>query len=300
MHLLYLDESGVPESHPTQSSHYVLLGMSVFVGTWFALNRQVEGLKKRYALGNLDDFELHASVLRRPYPEQAGMAGFEDLGRQARHDAVMDLRRRRENEDWPNLKGRARQEEARYFRQTNAFVHLTRREREELFSRGLGIVQGYRRGVTLFAEAIDKASLSPSIDPVEEAFTQVISRFERFLRYRSTRAAPVWGIVLVDQNKPREQRLTRLVRRFQQAGTKWGDIDRVVESPFFLDSALNSGVQVADLCAYALRRYLEKEERESFEQIFPKFYRIGRKLHGLRHFTRAGCRCLICQARGRS
>ena len=56
----------------------------------------------------------------------------------------------------------------------------------------------------------------------------------------------------------------------------------------------SSGVQVADLCAYALRRYLENEEAELFSIIFPKFYRAGGGLSGLRHFTAPDCGCMIC------
>jgi len=133
MYLLYVDESGVTNPHASQTSHYVLFGLAVHVGTWFALTRRVRELKSRYALDG----------------------------------------------DTESLEGR---------------------------------------------------------------------------------------------------------------------VDRVIESPFFLDSRANSGVQVADLCAYAVRRYLENGERERFETIFPRFFRQGEALCGLGHFTGEHCSCLICSA----
>ena len=34
MYLLYVDESGVTNPHPSQTSHYVTIGLAVHVGTW--------------------------------------------------------------------------------------------------------------------------------------------------------------------------------------------------------------------------------------------------------------------------
>lgn len=71
MFLLYVDESGVANPHPSQTSHYVLIGLAVHVGTWFALTRRVRALKRRYALdGDADGLELHAAWMLRAYREQ--------------------------------------------------------------------------------------------------------------------------------------------------------------------------------------------------------------------------------------
>lgn len=295
MYILYLDESGVAESHPSQTSHYVLLGMAVHVGTWFALNKQVFGLKRAFALGDPNHLELHAAWIRRPYPEQQQIPDFELLGWQARRDAVLEWREKRQLEVWPLLAGNKRQEDKRYFRSTDSLVHLTFSEREDLLNRSLGIVGDYRRGITLFAEAIHKAHLPPAADPVDQAFSQVVSRFEAFLRRRNTKQ---WGMLVVDYDEHKAAGLTKMLHRFQRQGTPWGDVNHVIESPFFLDSSSNAGVQVTDLCAYALRRYLENQEEERFRLIFEKFDRTGTGLHGLRHYTRPGCSCLICRERG--
>jgi hypothetical protein len=61
---------------------------------------------------------------------------------------------------------------------------------------------------------------------------------------------------------------TSLMRRFHKRGTLWTRIQRLIETPLFVDSSLTSLVQIADLCGYALRRYLENGERDLFERIF--------------------------------
>lgn len=295
MYLLYLDESGVPETHPSQTSHYILFGLSVYEGTWFALDSQVRGVKGRYARGDLREFELHAAWIRRPYWEQERIPNFGELGTEARYEAVREIREHQRENEWPGMPGRKRRRQRRYFRYTDPYIHLTLDEREQLLDDALGIVGGYRRGVTLFAEAIDKSYLNPGTDPVDQAFTQVVTRFEAFLHRR--REKRDWGILAVDHDEHKAQRLANMLRRFQQHGSPWRDIDRVIEAPFFFESEASSGVQVTDLCAYALRRYLENGERERFEIIFEMFDRTGTGLHGLRHYTNPGCDCIICRER---
>ena len=55
-------------------------------------------------------------------------------------------------------------------------------------------------------------------------------------------------------------------------------------------------IQIADLCAYAIRRYLENNETDLFDYIFQRVdINNGRKV-GIRHFPGSGCMCKICQS----
>ena len=77
---------------------------------------------------------------------------------------------------------------------------------------------------------------------------------------------------------------------------------------FFASSAKVGGLQIVDVAAYIVRRYLDtgavpgSHEERLFRSIFPKFDRDGiGKLHGLRHYVVAGpCNFLICTKRGHS
>jgi hypothetical protein len=86
------------------------------------------------------------------------------------------------------------------------------------------------------------------------------------------------------------------MRKFYRNGTVWTSIYHIVETPLFVDSLLTSMVQVADVCAYATRRYFDNQEDELFNLIFPKFDRAGEKLVGIRHYPAPEeCGCLVCQ-----
>jgi Protein of unknown function (DUF3800) len=295
MYLLYVDESGVTNPDSSQTSHYVLIGLAVHVGTWFALTRRVRELKGRYALdGNTEDLELHAAWMLRAYREQSIIPSFADLGFGARHDAMKEWRATRQANDWPGMRPKDVHRERKEFRKTEAYIHLTREERSALYLGALRVVAEHRRGVVLFGEAIEKACLPRGVDTAEEAFTRLVDRFEIFLQNHQQENP--WGIVVVDRDSATENRFAAMLARLQQQEHARGGVDRVIESPFFLDSRANAGVQVADLCAYAVRRYLENGEREQFEIIFPRFFRKDSALCGLRHFTTKECKCLICTA----
>ena len=55
-------------------------------------------------------------------------------------------------------------------------------------------------------------------------------------------------------------------------------------------------VQIADVCAYALRRYLENGDEKLFDLIFQRADRKDDVVVGIRHFTKPHCPCKICIA----
>ena len=79
---------------------------------------------------------------------------------------------------------------------------------------------------------------------------------------------------------------------FQQ-GALWTTIERIIETPLFVDSSLASLVQVADLCAYALRRYLENQKVGLFKKILERADRNAGRVVGVRHFSPETCDCEI-------
>jgi hypothetical protein len=103
------------------------------------------------------------------------------------------------------------------------------------------------------------------------------------------------GLIAHDHDDTSADRLTQLMRHFHASGTMWNNITRIIETPFFVDSRLTVGVQLADLCAYAIRRYCENGEIDLFNRIYPRGHRSGGKTVGMRHYVRGGgCGCTIC------
>jgi len=84
------------------------------------------------------------------------------------------------------------------------------------------------------------------------------------------------------------------MKQFHQKGTLWTRINNIIETPLFVESQLTSMIQIADVCAYALRRYLENGEEELFDMIFQRADRKDGIVVGVRHFTGPNCACRIC------
>jgi len=234
--------------------------------------------------------------LARRYIEQEKISGFEALSEADRRDAV-----RRARQTFLIGKAAVRgvksvQDDRKSFQKTDAYVHVTRVERVDLLRQVAEAVAGWE-DCHLFAEASDKNSfrgIPPKTPPFEEAFTQVVSRLHRFLE---TQNPQEHGLLVQDRNETMARRLTELMRGFHAQGTRWTTLPLIVETPLFVDSHLTSLVQVADLCAYATRRYCENNERTLFDIVLPRFHTADDgRLVGARHYTgQRRCGCEICR-----
>ena len=187
---------------------------------------------------------------------------------------------------------------AKNYRKTDPYIHLTHAERVAALRDAADTV-GRWGDATVLADAQRKAAHPPTAPDhriLDHAFEQVITRYHHLLERLSIDV----GIVVQDQNETAAKRLTGAARRYHREGTKYAAIDRIVETPLFVNSELTLMVQVADLCAYATRRFFENGEDDLFDRIYPAFDRVGGKLVGLRHYTgKNQCKCRVCVDHGR-
>ena len=291
MDLCYLDESGnhAPRSNTT---HYVLAGISIPDTHWRDYHRSLEELKARFGLGSS---EIHTGWILRPYLEQDSMASFESLGPERRRIEV----NRKRSAKLIDLQGQgspAYKQTKTNYAKTDAYVHLSFEERRR-FVREVANLLGGWVDARLFAECINKLHFDPQrsrLTVQEQAFEQVVSRFEQFLK----NAQKGFGILVHDNNESVARSYTDLMKRYLKTGTFWTDVEHVIETPLFVDSQLTDMVQLADLAAYALRRYLENGEDELFDLVFQRADRAAGFTVGVRHFTKQGCQCKICLSHG--
>lgn len=243
--------------------------------------------------------ELHTAWIVRTYLEQSKIANFENMDWESRRTAVererntylLRLQRTKQNKTYRQVK--------KNFAHTKPYIHLTSTERRALIREVADRVAnwGFAR---LFAECIDKVHFDPNrtnrtVD--EQAFEQVVSRFEHYLTNTEvSREHQNFGLLVHDANETIARKHTRLMRDFHRQGTLWTAIQRIIEPPLFVNSSLTSMVQIADLCSYALRRYLENSETDLFRRIFQRADRIQNTVVGVRHFAGLNCVCEICQA----
>lgn len=300
MYLCYVDESGTSEL-TGNTSHFVLTGLSIPIWRWKECDKIVHDVKTKYGLASS---EIHVAWLLRQYREQSRIPNFDAMDYRQRRSEVETWRKgellRLQRARNPQLFKQTRKN----FIQTQNYIHLNYAERQNLVKQLAQILGrwGYAR---LFAECIDKVHFDPSrsthtID--EQAFEQVVSRFEQYLQFLSKKnpEQPAFGLLIHDNNQTVAKKHTTLMRKFFADGTLWTDVKCIIETPLFVDSQLTSMVQLADLCSYALRRYLENGEDELFELIFPRADRKEDTVVGIRHFSVRTCGCKICAAHKRS
>lgn len=291
MYLCYMDESGTSDI-PGNTSHFVLAGIAISVSHWRACDREISAIKRKY---RLHEREIHTAWMRRPYIEQSKITDFENLSYQQRVYEVTRLR----NTELLRLQqagdSKRYKQAQKNYRKTTDYIHLTYAERMVILEEIAACVASWSHA-RLFAECIDKVYFDPNRRPStidEQAFEQVVSRFERYLQNIGT-INERYGVLIHDNNETVSRKHTNLMRRFHERGTFWTTIDRIIETPLFVDSQLTSMVQIADLCSYALRRYLENDEETLFDLIFQRADRQNNVVVGVRHFTENTCQCKIC------
>jgi hypothetical protein len=195
-----------------------------------------------------------------------------------------------------------------FYRKTDPYIHLNRTERNQVvqeFARAFGS----EREARLFGAAIQKSwfeSAERSLPMFEFAFDSVINRFHHFLANRAnyvsrtnpSEARRYIGIIVQDKNPGMSDKLSNLMRRFQREGTFFQKIDRIIETPFFVDSELTNMVQIADICAYAVRKYLDNADSRLFDIAYQRVDMAGQTQVGLRHFCQQPCQCKMCKDHG--
>lgn len=299
MYLCYIDESGTPDV-PGNTSHFVLAGVAIPVQYWRDCDRVIETIKSKYGLM---DGEIHVAWILRSYPEQMKIGGFDALDYAQRRYQV-NAYRNNELLRLQRAKNLALYRQAKKnYAKTASYIHLTFSERRALIREIAQALSnwGFAR---LFAECVDKIHFDParaskSID--EQALEQIVSRFEQYLQATSLNSPQkIYGLLIHDNNETVAKKHTLLMKRFHKGGTGWTNLKSIIETPLFVNSELTSMVQMADLCSYALRRYLENQEDELFDLVFKRADRKGDVVVGVRHFTNVTCACKICSAHRRA
>ncbi len=293
MYLCYLDESGTPET-PGTTSHFVLCGLAIPAKFWNTCEKTISEFKNRW---DISESEIHVGWMLRPYYEQQKISNFENLSYTQRRKEVLSFRKK-EFYRIKKEKHKTYKQIVKSYRKTEPYIHLTYNERKTLINEFAEIISSWEFA-RLFAECIDKVYFNPDIGSPSvsgQAFEQVVSRFEQFLQITSTsRKQKIMGMIIHDNNPTMAKKLTDLMLEFHRMGTLWTTIERIIETPVFVDSKLTCMVQVADLCSYTLRRYLENDEKNLFDLIFKRADRKDDRVVGIRHYTDKSCNCLICQ-----
>ena len=296
MYFCYVDESGTSDI-PGNTSHFILLGIVIPVNKWKKCEEDIIKLKTKY---QLEDKEIHTGWLIRKYVEQDKIAGFKSFSFDIRRSKV-DTERKKIllGVQAKKISGNYKQVK-KTFKQTDAYIHLTLDERKKFISEVAQTI-GKWSFARIFAECIDKIHFNPSLSnsTIEtQAFEQLVTRFESYLKIMKTTSVPeTLGIIIHDNNETVAKRHTELMKYFQKQGTIWRTIDNIIETPLFVNSELTSMIQIADVCAYAFRRFFENKETYLFNDISKRIDKKDGVIVGARHYTNTSCCCFVCNER---
>lgn len=293
LHLCYIDESGTSDI-PGNTSHFVLAGLSIPISYWKSCDKDIEVIKRRH---NLENAEIHVAWILRHYLEQSRITNFQKMSYAQRKSQVEQLRKAELLRLQKTANHKLYYQTKKNYKQTEAYIHLSYKERQD-FIREIAKRISQWGVARLFAECVDKIFFDPSRTSQtisEQSFEQIVSRFEHYLQVISKGVPdPCCGLLIHDNNETVAKKHTALMKQFHQRGTMWTSVRSIIETPLFVDSQLTSMVQIADVCAYALRRYLENGEEELFKLIYQRADKKDGVVVGVRHFTRPGCSCIIC------
>jgi hypothetical protein len=168
--------------------------------------------------------------------------------------------------------------------------HLTDTELRALVD--LYYTQLESRHFTVMAIVIDKACLLDYMDRekvVRKVYELLLERGESFIGNEHPNQQAIF--VLDNTSKEMNRSIAMKHAYFQRSQTSAGiRLKHVVEMPFFVESYLSNGVQLADLCAYNVYRTFlsENEQYLHFQKLLPFFYKslltAPEKIDGLKVF----------------
>lgn len=295
VYFCYIDESGTPEMSGN-TSHFVLAGLAIPISKWKYCENGISQIKAKYGL---NDAEIHTAWIARKYLEQSRIADFEKLSHAQRIYEVGKYRKKEmlTLQKNPTQKTKYKQIK-KNFQKTQPYVHLTFAERTSLLQELADFV-GSWSFARIFCEAIDKIHFDPTRTKLtvdEQGLEQIVSRFEIFMSTtkKKKKLKEMFGTLVHDNNETVSKKHTELMQRFHTKGTFFTKIKHIIETPFFVNSELTSLVQIADLCSFSIRRYLENGDTDLFSRIEPRIARVNGKTVSARHFTDNSCKCMLC------
>ena len=291
-----LDESGIPDIGGG-SRHFVLVGLCIRADTRRQKDIDISQAKRRFGLV---DTEINTGLMMHPYLEQEGIPGFKRMGIAERRAAVEKERTARlANKTARYGESRAREDRKAYQR-TAPYIHLTLQERREVVYQ-LAQLVGTWDDCNLFGYCVDKTTFggrAPRAGLFEEAFAQVALRFHRLLNELTS---PEYGLFVQDKNDTVASRLTTIRRSPDRTGVRSEHLPLVLETPLFVETRMTNVLQVADVCAYATRRFCEKGDTDLFDSMYSRIMRAEGHLTGMLHQTNREeaygrrCECRICK-----
>lgn len=261
MYFFYCDESGsrdpravqiLPDGSEVPKDHlYCLTAVGLWEGRWHRFDGEIAKLKLDFA-----------KQLYYPHKERFDLADCEIKSNWIR-----------------NAKERAQK--------SRFLATLSDDERERLVACYFRQIPAHN--MNLFSVVMDKRKLLGHMTSEtlhKKAYELLLERIEHFMyEYHPKHNAL---IVMDDTDRVLNRAVSMKHAFFQREGNQNMRFHHIIEYPFFTDSKLSNGIQLADLCAYNIYRAFRMGDftYPYFQELLPRFYRRqqGQRLDGLKVF----------------
>jgi len=184
-----------------------------------------------------------------------------------------------------------------FSRRTAPWDKMSKDEAKGILKAVLGVLANSYNSAKAFACAVHKPSY-PNRDPMQLAFEDLCSRFDRYLSRMHASGDRQRGMIILDEST-HETTLQQMARNFRTLGTQWGVIRNLAETPLFVNSKASRCVQLADHVAYAAFRRYNAADTQYLDIIASRFDSHENVIHGLSHKQTKdpNCMCLACMSR---
>lgn len=187
------------------------------------------------------------------------------------------------------------------YKNTEAYIHLTLEERKRFINELAAKIKSWTF-LRLFGEVIDKNNYhppKPGIIPQTQAFERIVTRIEKYLSHISMETNE-YGLLIHDECESVAAAHVSKMKQYHIRGTFKSRVDHIIETPLFVSSNHTNMVQIADLCAYILRRYYDLGEQTLYDVIKTRIDKAGGDVVGLNHYTNnKDCPCEVCRKKRR-
>ena len=156
-----------------------------------------------------------------------------------------------------------------YARRSQPWKGLTQEEARGTIESVLDVLAHAYDTARAFACVVHKPSF-PNQDPMEIAFEDLCSRFDRYLQRLRAVGDRQWGLVILDKSA-HETTLQQMSVAFRTLGTSWGVIRNLADTPLFVDSRASRVIPLADHVAYAVFRRYQSGDTQYLDRIAAKF-----------------------------
>ena len=227
MYFFYFDESGAggTDTNKEQPNCYVLLAVGMYENHWPAFDQEITRLK----------LELAGYLKRdKKISESADLADYEVKSNWIRAPKDREI-------------------------PSEFIANMDTSDRDKLVE--VFFSQLEKRRMVVIACVVDRRKLKEETSPVfvhEKAYELILERIQHYMSANHPKHKAI--MVMDNTGKNENQKIALNHAKFQRHGNVNMRFRQIVEYPFFVQSELSNGVQLADLLAYCVFRAFEREE----------------------------------------